>query len=95
MKALYNPSNYQDVKSHFCLLKIRLECNSETCLMRTPVAPTFVLEIIYYIVRTIPKSNIKIVQIGNIDTPNTQIHNYSLSCLVIGTSIKSGGNKLV
>ena len=74
MKALYNPSNYQDVKSHFCLLKIRMECNSETCLMRTPVAPTFVLEIIYYIVRTIPKSNIKIVQIGNIDTPsNTRL----------------------
>ena len=44
--------------------------------MRTPLAPTFGLEIIYYIVRTIPKSNIKIVQIGNIDTPNTQIHNY-------------------
>ena len=30
-------------------------------------------------VRTIPKSNIKIVERGKIDTPNTEIHDYSLS----------------
>ena len=42
-----------------------------------------------------PKSNIKIVEIGKIDTPSTQIHGRSLSLLGIGTSIKSGGVRLV
>jgi len=44
---------------------------------------------------TIPKFNIKIVQRGKIDTPNTQIHDRSLPWLGRGTSIKSGGAKLV
>jgi len=33
----------------------------------------------YHTVRTIPKSNVKIVERGQIDTPNTQIHDHSLS----------------
>jgi hypothetical protein len=40
----------------------------------------------YLTVRTIPISNGKIL--GNIDTPNTLIHNHSLSWLGTGTSIK-------
>ena len=43
----------------------------------------------------IPKSNIKIVGKGKIDTPNTQIYDHSLSWLGTGTSIISGGAKLV
>ena len=39
----------------------------------------------------IPKSNIKIVEKGKIDTPNTHIHDRSLPWLGTGTSIKSGG----
>jgi hypothetical protein len=35
----------------------------------------------------IPKSNIKIVGKGKIDTPNTQIYDHSLSWLGTGTSI--------
>jgi hypothetical protein len=46
-------------------------------------------------VGTFPKSNIKIVEIGKIDTPNTQIYGRSLSLLGTGTSIKSGGVILV
>ena len=46
-------------------------------------------------VGTFPKSNIKIVEIGKIDTPSTQIHGRSLSLLSIGTSIKCGGVILV
>ena len=46
-------------------------------------------------VGTFPKSNIKIVEIGKIDTPNTQIHGLTLSLLGIGTSIESGGVRLV
>ena len=38
----------------------------------------------YYKVGTIPKSNIKIVERGKIDTPNTQIHDRSLSWLGTG-----------
>lgn len=49
----------------------------------------------YLIVRTIPKSNIKIVERGKIDTSITQINDRSLSGLGKGTSIKSGGFKLV
>ena len=40
-------------------------------------------------------SNRKIVERGKIDTPNTQIHEHSLSCLGTGTSIKSGWVKQV
>ena len=48
-----------------------------------------------HIVETIPKSNIKIIERVGIDTPNTQIHDRSLSWLGTGTSITSGGVKLV
>ena len=41
-------------------------------------------------VGTFPKSNIKIVERGKIDTPDTQIHAHFLSWLGTGTSIKSG-----
>ena len=37
----------------------------------------------------------KIVEKGNIDTPNTQIPDHSLSCLGTDTSMKSGGVKQV
>jgi len=47
----------------------------------------------YHTVRTVPKSNRKIVESGKIDTPN--IHDRSLSWLGTCTSIKSGGIKLV
>ena len=43
----------------------------------------------YQTVETIPKSNIKMVESGKIDTPNTQIHDRSLSSFVTGTSIKT------
>ena len=46
-------------------------------------------------VRTIQKSNRKIVERGNIDTPNTQIHDQSFSWLCTGVPITSGGVKLV
>jgi len=49
----------------------------------------------YHTERIIPKSNIKIVERGKIDTPNTHIHDCSLSWPGTGTSIKSGGVKLV
>ena len=49
----------------------------------------------YHSVGTIPTSNIKIVDIGKVDTPNTQIHDFSLSWLDTGTSITSGRVKLV
>jgi hypothetical protein len=42
-----------------------------------------------------PKSNIKIVERGKIDTPNSQIHDRSLSWLGTVILIKSGGVKLV
>jgi hypothetical protein len=38
-----------------------------------------------YIVGTIPKPNIKIVERGQIDTPNTQIYDRLLSLLGIST----------
>jgi hypothetical protein len=44
---------------------------------------------------TIPNSNIKIVERGKIDTPNTHINDRPLSWLGTGTTIKSGGIKLV
>ena len=43
---------------------------------------------------TIPKSKIKIVERGQIDTLSTQIHDRSLSWLGTDTSIRSGGVKL-
>jgi len=49
----------------------------------------------YHTVGIIPKSNIKILERGKIDTSNTQIHDRSLSLLGTDTSIKSGGVKLV
>ena len=42
-----------------------------------------------------PNSNIKIAERGNIDTPNTQIHDRLLSWLGTGTSVKSGWVQLV
>jgi len=48
----------------------------------------------YRHVGTIPKSNINIAERGKINTPNTQIHDRSLS-LGTDTSIKSGGFKLI
>jgi len=52
----------------------------------------------YKTVGKIPKSNIKIVERGKIDTPNTQIHDHSHSWLGTCTLIKqkkSSGAKLV
>jgi hypothetical protein len=43
---------------------------------------------IYHTVGTFPKTKRKIVDRGKIDTPNTQIHDRSLSCLGTGISIK-------
>jgi hypothetical protein len=42
----------------------------------------------YHTVGTIPKSDIKIVERGKMDTPNTEIHDRSLSWLDTGTSKK-------
>ena len=42
----------------------------------------------YHIVGTIPKGNIKIIEIGKIDTPDTHIYDRILSWLGTGTSIK-------
>ena len=50
---------------------------------------------VYHTVGTVPKSNIKITKRDNIDTPNTQLHNRSLSWLGTGTKIKSGEAKLI
>ena len=47
---------------------------------------------IYY---TVAKSNRKIVERGNIDTPNKQMHDRSLSWLCTNTFVKSGGVKQV
>jgi hypothetical protein len=44
---------------------------------------------------TIPKSNIKIVERGKIDTTTTHIYDYSLSWICTGTSMKNGWVKLV
>ena len=46
-------------------------------------------------VGTIPNLNIKIAERGNIDTPNTQIHEIPLSWHGTGTSIKCDEAKLV
>jgi Cu/Ag efflux pump CusA len=45
----------------------------------------------YHTVRTVSKSNRKIVERRIIYNPNTQIYNCLLSWLVTSTSIKSGG----
>ena len=47
----------------------------------------------YQSIATIPKINEQIVD--NIDTPNTQIYDRTLSWLGAGTSMKSGGLKVV
>jgi hypothetical protein len=39
----------------------------------------------YHTVRTVPKSNIKIVEIGKFVTPNTQMHDSLLTWLCMGT----------
>ena len=52
-------------------------------------------ENMYHTAGTISKSNRKITERGKIYTPNTQIHEHSLSWLGTGTSIKSGRGKLV
>ena len=49
----------------------------------------------YHIVGTIPKSKIKIVGRGKIDTPKIQIHDRSHSWVGTCISIKSPGNALV
>jgi len=49
----------------------------------------------YHTVGTISKFNRKIVESGTINIPNTEIHDCTLSWLSTGTSIKSGGVKLV
>ena len=50
---------------------------------------------IYHTVRTVPKSNRKIVDRGKIKIPNTHMPVCSLSYLGTGTSIKSGGANIV
>ena len=45
----------------------------------------------YHTVGTASKSNIKIVERGNIDSANTQIQDRALSWLGIGHSIKMAG----
>jgi hypothetical protein len=47
------------------------------------------------VVGTVPKSNRKIVEKSKIDTPCTQIQYHLLSWLDTGTSVTSGGVKLV
>ena len=49
----------------------------------------------YHTVGTVPKSNRKIVERCKIETPNTQIHDLSLSWFIIDTSIKKKWVKLV
>ena len=49
----------------------------------------------YHTVGTVPKFNRKIQYRGKTDTPNTQIHDNSLSWLGTVTSIKDGEVKLV
>jgi hypothetical protein len=49
----------------------------------------------YHTVGTVPKSNSKIVERGKINNLSTQIHDLSLFWPWMGTSVKSGGVKLV
>ena len=45
--------------------------------------------------RTVSKANRTMVERCKLATLNTQLHDHSFSCLRTGTSIKSGGVKLV
>ena len=45
----------------------------------------------YHTAETFPKFNSKIVEWGNINTCNIQIHDRSIFCLGTGISIKNGG----
>jgi hypothetical protein len=50
----------------------------------------------YQIVATVPNTNKKkIIERDKMDTPNTHIHDQAFSWLGTGTSIKSGGFKLI
>ena len=49
----------------------------------------------YRTVETDPKSNRTIIERGKIYTLNTQIHDHSLSWLGTGTSIQSGGVRII
>jgi hypothetical protein len=49
----------------------------------------------YHIVGEFPKSDHKIAEGANVDTPNTQIHDYSLPGLETDTSTKCGGVKIL
>ena len=44
----------------------------------------------YHTVGKIPKSNREILERGTIDTPNTHLHDRSLSCLDTSTSMNNG-----
>ena len=45
----------------------------------------------YHTVGTVSKSHRKIIEMCNIDTSSTQLHDRSLSWIFTATSIKSGG----
>jgi hypothetical protein len=47
----------------------------------------------YHTVGTVPKAYRNIIERGTNDTPNTQIHDRSLSWFDTNTSLKSGGVK--
>ena len=49
----------------------------------------------YPTVEAVPNCNRRIVEKGKIDTPNIQLHDWSLFWLSTGTSIRSGRVKLV
>ena len=44
---------------------------------------------------TVPNPNRKIIERGQVNTPNTHVHDQSLSWLGTATSIKRGGVELV
>jgi len=48
----------------------------------------------YHTVGTVPKSHRKIIEMCNIDTSSTQLHDRSFSWIFTATSIKSGGVNL-
>ena len=49
----------------------------------------------YHTPGTIPKENIKIIERGQIDSTNTQMHDLLFSWHGTGTSLKGGGFELV
>ena len=49
----------------------------------------------YHIVGEFPKSDYKIAEGANVDTPNTQIHDRPLPGLETDTSTKCGGVKIL